>query len=144
MSDIIYHNFLAEQAVGNIDFDTDVLKVALLGSGYTPDADHTKWTNVSGNEIANGYGYTAGGITVSGSVVDDDSDDQVKYSIANPSWTASGGSIGPARYGVLYDDTHTDDALMYLFDFGGIFSAYDGNPFVIQIDANGLFVGKQA
>ena len=144
MADIIYHNYLAEQAVGNVDFDTDLLKVALLGSGYTPDADHAVWTDVSGNEIASGFGYTAGGVIVSGSVTDDDANDLVKYDITDPSWTAAGGSIGPARYAVLFDDTHTNDALAYLFDFGESKTALDTRNFTIEIDTNGLFTGQQA
>lgn len=68
-----YANAIA-QAVGsstggnapNIDWLSDDLRYALLGSGYTPDiAAHDFWNDVVANEIT-GTGYTANGLAISG------------------------------------------------------------------------------
>ena len=144
MADVIYHNALTLMGTGAIDFDTDTLKVALLTSSYTPNVDHTQWTDVSTYEISAGNGYIAGGDTVTSTVTDDDTNDQADFDISDPSWTASGGSIGPARYGVLYDDTHASDVLIYLFDFTTDQTANDGADFTISIDTGGLFTMAQA
>jgi hypothetical protein len=69
-------------------------------------------------EIAAGFGYTAGGntcaltVTTSGGVA--------KVTAANVAFTASGGTIGPFRYAVLYNDTPTSpaDPLIGYWDYG--------------------------
>lgn len=51
-------------------------------------------------------------------------------------WTASGGDFGTARYVVLYDNTHANDALAGYFDYGTTFVVTDGNTFTLNLDAN--------
>lgn len=46
---------------GNINWGADSIKMALLGSGYTPNlSTQVHWADISSNEIS-GTGYTAGG-----------------------------------------------------------------------------------
>lgn len=105
------YNSVAELiADGTIDLDGDTFKIALLDSGYTPSGAHDEWADVSGDEIANGSGYTTGGATLAsvtwgqtGGVATFDSDPVV--------WIASGGPI-TARYAVIYDDTTSGDKLI--------------------------------
>lgn len=76
-------------------------KLALIASSWTPaDTTDEVFADVTG-EIANGNGYTSGGITLSnvtltrsGAVVTFTSDSAV--------WTASGGNIPAWRRAVLY------------------------------------------
>ena len=126
MADVIFHNILTEALKGNLDFDGDTIKVVLVTDSYTPDADDTQYSDVSANEVANGNGYTTGGYTVALTVTDDDANDRVVIDSADPTWTASSGSIGPFRYAIWYDDTHASDLLLYLFDFGSNQTANDG------------------
>lgn len=63
-----YNNLWAYLLSGTIDLDTDVIKVALVGSAYTPDATHDEWADVSANEIT-GTNYTAGGVALTGKAV---------------------------------------------------------------------------
>jgi hypothetical protein len=147
MADIIPHNVIALMANGSINFTGDTLKVALIDDTYTPNADNTNFTTGSDpfdSELATGYGYTAGGVTVSGSITDQDASDNVKFDITDPEWTATSGTIGPARYGVLWDDTATNDPIIYIFDFAANQSAGAGTQFKITISASGLFTGAQA
>lgn len=95
----------ANKAAINID---DLLgatvKLALVGSAYTPDAGtsgHDTWADVSANEIAAGAGYTAGGATLA-SLAKSAVTGGFKLSSGNAAWLASGGSIPAWRYGVLY------------------------------------------
>lgn len=56
-----YGNGLKAFLSGDIDYDADTIKGALLDSGYTPDQAHDFWDDVSADE-ASGTGYTSGGV----------------------------------------------------------------------------------
>ena len=60
----IYANALDQAFSGNINWASDTIKMALVGSGYTPNlATDTHWSDVSANEVT-GTGYSAGGDTL--------------------------------------------------------------------------------
>ncbi len=87
------------------DLTGATVKLALVSSSYTPNTDsstgHSLWSDASGNEIANGNGYTTGGVSLS-SLAATAISGGFKFSSANPSWTASGGNIPAHRYYVMY------------------------------------------
>lgn len=139
MVDTLLHNIMALAHNGAIDIPSDTTKVILLTDSYTPNEDHTQYSDVSAYEVANGNGYTTGGVEVAMTVTDDDTNNRVIIDSANPSWTASGGSIGPFRYAVWYDDTHVNDVLIYIFDFGSNQTANDGSDISVTVNADGLY-----
>lgn len=125
---------------GTIDLDGDTFKVMLATSSYTPLLTHSTKTDVT-NEVANGNGYTTGGVTVTATW--SESTGTVTFDSDDPSWTASGGSI-TARYAVLYDDTPTspaDPVIAYclLDNAPADVTAVDGADFTIQLAAGGYF-----
>ncbi len=87
------------------DLTGATVKLALVSSSYTPNTDsstgHSLWSDASGNEIANGNGYTTGGVSLS-SLAATAISGGFKFSSGNPSWTASGGNIPAHRYYVMY------------------------------------------
>ena len=86
------------------DLPSATVKIALLSSSYTPsagEAGHHVWSDVSGNEIANGNGYSSGGITLSSTNVTSRTNGW-KFSSANPQWSSSGSGIPAWRYAVMY------------------------------------------
>lgn len=136
------YNSVAELiADGTINLDSDTFKIALLDSGYTPSAAHDEYADVSGDEIANGAGYTTGGGTLTG-VTWGQTGGVATFDSDNFVWTASGGSIS-ARYAVIYDDTSSGDKLIgyYLLDTAPAdVTATDGNTFTVGPHAsNGWF-----
>ena len=51
-------------------------------------------------------------------------------------WEASGGSFGPFRYVVLYNDTHASDALIAYWDYGESITCENGDTFTADFGAS--------
>jgi hypothetical protein len=84
-------------------------------------------------EISAGNGYSAGGPTLS---VSSSSQTGGNYTLeaADVTITASGGTIGPFRYVVMYNDTPTSpaDPLIQYWDYGSSITLQNGESFVID------------
>lgn len=125
---------------GTIDLDTHTFKAMLTNSAPTTGTNTVK---ADITEISAGNGYTAGGASLA-SVTWAETGAGTgiwQFTAADVTWTASGGSIGPFRYVVVYDDTPTSpaDPLVGLLDYGSAVTITDGNPFTVDVGANGLF-----
>ena len=96
---------------GELDLDSDSLKVALMSSSYTPDKDTNTFVNTF--EIS-GTGYVAGGGALTGNVVtQEDGSDIAKWDATDVEWAAS---TITARYAIIYNVTR-GDAIVGVFDF---------------------------
>lgn len=133
MSTKVAQNILYLTSKKTIDFSADVFKIILMTSGFAYNrASHHKYSDVSASELGTGNGYTQASKVLSGvSVTRNDTLFKTVVSWANPSWTASGGSIGPTAGAFIYDDTHADDPLVQYIDFGGDGTEPDGGTFTI-------------
>lgn len=125
---------------GPIDFNTNTFKVALSNTAPVA-ADNTILANIT--EITAQNGYTAGGQALdSVTWAETGAGTGIwKFSSADEVFTASGGTFGPFRYAILYDDTPTNpaDILVGYLDYGSSISVTDGNTFTIDVGANGWF-----
>lgn len=86
------------------DLTGATVKMALVESTYTPNigtSGDSLWATVSGDEVANGGGYTTGGETLANDAVTAITDGW-NYDSDPVSWTASGGGIPAFRYFVMY------------------------------------------
>lgn len=124
-------------ATGVVDFSADTFKIILMQSGFTFDKDsHHAYADVSASELSTGNGYTAGGATLTGvTVTEDDTENAATITWNNPSWTASGGSIGPSPGAIIYDDTvssPTADPVVGYIDFGSDQTQADGGTATIS------------
>lgn len=110
---------------GGLDLDTAEIRIRLVTSSYTFSAAHTQWdngandaTDPSYNEVANGSGYTTGGVQLASPSADNDSID-----FADVTWTALtktfrgavavaigtfGGVTNPVLFYALPDSTPAD------------------------------------
>lgn len=133
-----YNQFPEFFGDNSIDLDGDTFKLALMNSSHTFTATHTQFSDVSANDLATGSGYTNPGKDLA-SVTWVNSAGTITFDAGDVTWTASGGSIGPADDGVLYSDTSTNDLLAYSIDFDGSQTAGDGTDFVVTWNASGIF-----
>lgn len=124
-----------EALVEGINAGSDTWKVALSNRAPVVATDDTLAT---ATEISAGNGYTAGGNTASTSSSTQTSG-TYKLVLTSPStWTATGGSIGPFRYAILYDST-TNNLVGY-WDYGSAVTLADGESFSVVLDGtNGVF-----
>jgi len=127
-------NFLYLMAKGQVDLDTDSLIWILMDSGFTFDrANHHQYSDISASELGTGNGYTQKSKAATGiSITRNDTLYKVTITWSNPSWTASGGSIGPSPGAFLLDDTVTDDPLLFYVDFGEEGTEPDTGTFTIS------------
>lgn len=115
---------------GTFDLDSDSFKVALFLSTSNIGAASTTYAGVT-NEVANGVGYTTGGVavtlTLSGTTT------VTVAAASNPSWTASGGDI-VARFAVIYEVSGNVLAYCLLDSTPANVTIQDGNSLAIDMD----------
>ena len=112
-----------------VDCSTDDFKIALMKTTFTFDnSTHNKWSDVSGEEISSGNGYTTGGqLMTSGELVQDNVNNRARiYFSGENLWTASGGAIEDTDCAIIYDDTHAAKILAGHSDFGETVSIASG------------------
>ncbi|MFD8067920.1 hypothetical protein [Streptomyces parvulus] len=99
---------------GQINFTSDTIKIALVGSGYTPNRNSQgAWSTVSTYEVS-GAGYTAGGQALTGKALSYASF-KFKIDADDATWT---GLTADVRYVVVYDDTASGKPLIGYMDLG--------------------------
>lgn len=126
-----YHQFAEDLAAGvhNLVGTADTLKIALTNTAPDITADAVL---ADIDEIAAGFGYTAGGEDVQNS--GSESDGVLTVTGTSVMWEAAGGSIGPFRYAVLYNDTPSSPADPLI--------GYWDNASSIEVDDGGTFAGN--
>lgn len=119
---------LAEKAH---NLGSDVLKVYL--SNAAPAAANAVKADIA--EISAGNGYTAGGNQAS-QTSSEQTGGVYKLVLGDPAtWTATGGTIGPFRYAILYNDTAANDELIGWWDYGSSITLGAGDTFTVDFDA---------
>lgn len=129
-----FQSFVEALAEKVHNLGADSLKVMLTNTA--PVATNSVKANLT--DISAGNGYTAGGTaaTISSSA---QTSGTYKLVLADVVFTASGGSIGPFRYAVLYNDTATNDELIGWWDYGSAITLASGETFTVDFDGtNGV------
>lgn len=136
MASFGYDSFLHDMAKGDIDFDTATVKCALV-TGYTPSQTaHTRWSDVSANEVS-GTGYTAGGNTVTVTVTKDTTNHRLTLTFPQTTWSSSTISASRAVYYVS-TGTASTSPLIFQNDFGATVSTTNGT---FTLNASTLNIG---
>lgn len=136
----LYPKFFENIASGVYDLSADDVRLALVGSGYTPDAGDSVWADISAQEVT-GVNYNAGGKSLAGtSVVVSGSTgsfraDPVSFTGLNATFrygilyaaVTRGGVTNPLICRILFDDTPSDVVVA-------------GLDFMVSWHADGVFV----
>lgn len=134
-----FQDFVEQLGKGVHNFSSHTFKIALTNSA--PSATNTVLADIT--QISTGGGYTSGaggGYTLSG-VTWAETSGTAKLTITDLVITASGASVGPFRYAVLYNDSATSpaDALIGYYDYGSALTLADTETLTIDFDgSNGV------
>lgn len=124
---VVFNSFKEAMPEKVHNLGSDTLKWMLTNTA--PSLSNSVKADIT--EISAGFGYTAGGATAT---VSSSSQTGGTYSLvlATTTFTAAGGSIGPFRYVVLYNDTATNDELIGYLDYGTSYTLPDTQSFPIN------------
>jgi hypothetical protein len=130
----VFSEHLAEK-VHNLDADT--LKVMLSNSA--PDAA-THAVRSDASELSTGGGYTSGGTDAQNAT--SRSGGTTSITGVDIVFTASGGTIGPFRYAILYNDTPSSpaDPLIGWWDYGSSITLAEGETLTVDFGSSILTV----
>lgn len=130
-----FEPFVAAIANKVHNLGSDTLKLLLTNSA--PSASNSQKSQLT--EISAGNGYSAGGATVT---ITGSTQSSGTYSLVGTdvTITASGGTIGPFRYAVLYNDTATNDELIGYWDRGSNLTLQDGDSFTLDLGSSILTI----
>jgi hypothetical protein len=128
-------NALVEDIAEKVhNLGSDALKILLTNTA--PVAGNSVKADLT--EISAGNGYTAGGAAVT---ITASSQTSGVYKLVGNDvvFTASGGSIGPFRYAVLFNSTPAAGPLIGWWDYGSALTLADGSTLTVDFSAtNGI------
>jgi hypothetical protein len=141
MATWIKYDIFSEHRANNVHdfFGTDHTLKIMLSNTAPNVATHTVRADAS--ELAAGNGYTSGGADINNNGTRSGATTNV--AAVTVSWTATGGTIGPFRYVILYNDTPTSpaDPLIAYFDNGTpAVTLAIGQNFSVNLPANILSI----
>lgn len=125
-----FNSFVEALAEKKHDLGSDTLTVALCAAANAPtsadsvlaDLTEASYTNCSTRAITTSTSSQTSGT--------------YKLVLADLTLTASGGTVGPFRYVVIYNDTATNDELIGFFDYGSDITLADTETLLIDFDAS--------
>ena len=131
-----FQQFVEDQAHGVHNLGSDTLTVALCNAANAPvatnsvllDLTQIAYTNLSSRVIT-----TTSSAQTTGTY---------KLTLTDLVLTASGGSVAPFRYVVIYNDTPISpaDPLIGWYDYGSDLTLADGETLTIDFDATNGFI----
>lgn len=132
-----FNQFVEDLGLGVHNLDTGAIKVYLSNAVPSASADAVKADLA---EISSGNGYTAGGHDATG--VWTETSGTATLAGTDIVITASGGTVGPFQYAVLYNDTPTSpaDPLIGWWDYGSAVTLQIGETFTVDFGASVLTI----
>lgn len=132
-SSLYFFNSFVEDVQEKVhNMGSDSLKVALTNSA--PSAANTQLSDIT--EIS----YTNCSSRVLTTSSSSQTSGTYKLVLTDLTLTASGGSVGPFRYIVVYNDTTAADKLCFYYDYGSALTLSDGQSLTLDFDGtNGVY-----
>lgn len=123
-----FNSFVEAAMEKTHNLQSDVLKVALCNTA--PVAGNTKLSDLT--EIA----YTNLSSRVISEVSSSQTGGTYTLVLSDLVLTSSGGSTGPFRYVVIYNDSAANKELIAFFDYGSSITLADGETLTLHFGAN--------
>ena len=122
-----FQKFVEAAVHGKHNLGTALIKVALTNvapnaatAGVLADLTEIAYTNCSSRNLTTSASAQTGG--------------QYKLTCADLAINATGGSVGPFRYAVLYNDSATNKDLIGFYDRGDSITLLDGEKVDLDLD----------
>jgi len=132
-----FNGFVLALAEKKHQLSTDTFYVQFMNTAPSASADFVE-TDLPA-DLGTAGGYTAGGITVGTATASSQTGGLYTLKIADKVFTASGASVGPFQYVVLFNNTATNKDLIGYYDYGSAVTLLDTETFTINFDdANGV------
>ena len=130
-----FNAFVADLANGVHDFSSDQISVALCAAANAPVATNSVLGDLTAVSLTN---LVSADVTTTSST---QTSGTYSLVLVDPTLTASGGSVGPFRYIVFYNNDSTSDSLIGYYDYGSEITLATGESLAINIDTtnNRLF-----
>lgn len=127
-----FNDYSEQKNKGVHQWGTHTFKLAFTNTA--PVATQTGWNTTDHPAPAAASGYTAGGYTVTTAISETGGTTTVTGTQVVV--TASGGSIGPFRYAVLYNDSAASPAKAAVcwFDYGSSITLADGESLTFKFN----------
>jgi hypothetical protein len=131
-----YNNAILKIFNKEISWLNDTIRVMLVTNGYIPDKNNHQFkSQVIGEAV--GTGYTAGGATLTSKTANVDNLTSVfTLDAADSVWVNT--TLTNVKYAVIYDDSHTSDALLGYIELDLAVSPLNQN-IAIEWHADGVF-----
>jgi hypothetical protein len=132
-----FNVFVEALAEKTHNLQSDTLKV-YLSNQFPSATSHSTYNGTSGGtaptEIAAGNGYVAGGNTAS-LVSSAQTFGVYKLVLSDPAvWTATGGSIGPFRFFILWNSSAATNNLIGWWDYNSSITLNDTESFLVDLN----------
>jgi hypothetical protein len=112
----------------------DSIKAALTNTA--PTAASTAWSVGAFPAPAAANGYPAGGLSIT-TTSSAQSSGTYKLVLADNTYTAAGGSLGPFQYVILYNDTSAGKEIIGWYTYPAPITLLDTEQFVLDFDGAG-------
>jgi hypothetical protein len=131
-----FNQFVEDLAEKVHNLGSDTLTIALTAAANAPVASNTILGNLTQISYTN---CSARAITTTSSA---QTSGTYKLILQDLTLTASGGTVGPFRYVVVYNDTPTSpaDPLVAYYDYGSEITLQSGETFTIDFDGTNGFL----
>ena len=147
----LYNKFAARYGdATNLLLPSGTFKITLHTDSYTFSAAHAVYADLS-NELATAYGYTAGGLALTGVTLTTVTTNDCMFDFNDPEWTATGGNIPAWRYAVVRRvgtiNTFVDPLICCILGDSApadIAATVDNDILKIVVAAGGLIAGTVA
>lgn len=143
MANFVYNEAKRALLAGELDFDTDDIRVLLVMSNTTADTedDANTFADFTTLDEFDGSNYTSLGVALTGEAVNEDAaNDRAEFDANDAQWTALGNGTRQCQAAIVYkfNTTLNDSEPIAYIDTGGFPFNPGGADVTIQWNAEGI------